>query len=859
MTRGADARTAPDVLPRVPGHDEEVGMRSRRHPARPVVALLAAGALTAASSAASPAVAPTAAPASTTGTHPHVPAPAYPLGTLLPEPVTDPDDASLRLGLAPHHDLARRLNALVATSDRVSTQVVGSSVEGRDLVLVTLTAPEGPDEAREQDRLRDRILVDPVRAARDQELRERYKVPVLITANLHGNEWEGTDAALRLVEEWATSDDPDVLQTLESTRVHLMVSANPDGRVGNSRRNAAGFDLNRDLLTVSQPETRALRDVVVRTQPAMVLDVHGYVNGPLVEPTTPPHGENYEYDLFLKHAWPNALGIEEAILELGLDDGDGVRPPQVPLRDWDEGWDDWPPIFLPQYAALHGAVAHTVEVPLRVNNASYDLPEEELRRRAAVNVDVARAAMGATLDYVRDHREELIADQVEIFRRGTAGEAQRPVPEGLFGVVGPEDVSVTEYPRAYVVPAGGRQRSAPAAARLVRHLLDHGVQVERAEAPVVVDGTTYPEGSWVVDLHQARRGVAHALLGQGTDLSDRVETMYDISGWSLGLLWGADVVPVRPGSGDGWDVPRAPVGTVPGQGQVAPSSRGWVLELADPADVRALGQLLSWEVGATLLPDGTVHLPVSAAWAVEQVADDHGVHLAGASAAQAEAAGTEEAAVLARPPVVGVAATAEERWVLTDMGLTVRPVGTDELNEGLDLSDLDTLYVSTGLALDQLDEEARAEVRSFLAEGGGLVARGAAANHLEDALDLLDVTVVAGPGDANGVVAVTDEDGPVAGDGPGHTFVYGPRWFTDLPDDVHVEQRFADDPLVSGHWRPGGTGPDAAAGEAVLVRGTTDSGGRVVLIGSEPLFRAHPLGQHAVVARALLWTGLLPP
>ncbi|MEG7677088.1 hypothetical protein U2060_15215, partial [Listeria monocytogenes] len=83
---------------------------------------------------------------------------------------------------------------------------------------------------------------------------------------------------------------------------------------------------------------------------------------------------------------------------------------------------------------------------------------------------------------------------------------------------------------------------------------------------------------------------------------------------------------------------------------------------------------------------------------------------------------------------------------------------TAALNDGLDLSDMDTLYVSTGLAMDQLDEEARAEVRSFLAEGGGLVARGAAANHLEDALDLLDVTVVAGPGDANGVVAVDDED-----------------------------------------------------------------------------------------------------
>lgn len=35
-------------------------------------------------------------------------------------------------------------------------------------------------------------------------------------------------------------------------------------------------------------------------QPAVMLDLHGYVNGTLVEPTTPPHGENTE-PLFRDH------------------------------------------------------------------------------------------------------------------------------------------------------------------------------------------------------------------------------------------------------------------------------------------------------------------------------------------------------------------------------------------------------------------------------------------------------------------------------------------------------------------------------------------------------------------------------
>jgi hypothetical protein len=75
-----------------------------------------------------------------------------------------------------------------------------------------------------------------------------------------------------------------------------------------------------------------------------------------------------------------------------------------------------------------------------------------------------------------------------------------------------------------------------------------------------------------------------------------------------------------------------------------------------------------------------------------------------------------------------------------------------------------------------------------------------------------------------------------------------------------VDQRYAADPVVSGHWRPsgqGGDGPESAAGQPVVVSGTSaDTGARTVLMGSEPLFRAHPKGQYATVARALIWAAL---
>ncbi|WP_151524946.1 M14 family zinc carboxypeptidase [Serinicoccus kebangsaanensis] len=783
-------------------------------------------------------------------THPGDGAP-YPRQQPLPEPPVDDTDAALRPGLTAYHDISRRLNAVMQTSDRVSAEVLTETGAGRDVVLVTLTAPESRGQARQQQRLRDLITDDPARAAEDRRLKRDYKLPVFINGNIHGNEFEGTDAALRLVEDYATSQDRAVRRLLERSRIHLVISMNPDGRHDNTRRNSAGFDLNRDFVTATQPETVAVRDALIGTQPVLMLDLHGYVNGTLVEPTTPPHGENYEYDLFIKHAYPNGLGMEEAINGLGYDEDDGVDPVQVPLRDWAEGWDDWPPIFTPQYAALHGAVAHTIEVPLRINNSSYDLPVEELQRRSAINTDIAHAAVTSTLEYAAAHRDELLADQIEIFRRGEAGEPQTPVEEGLFdGVIGPEDVYTTTYPRAYVIPVGDRQRSAPAAARLVEHLLANDVEVTRLTRRATLSGRSYPAGSYVVDMHQAKRGMAGTLLGPGSDISDRVDAMYDISGWSHALLWGADVVTVP--AGDPLRLRGRVVDEVDIDGSLPRSRTGWMLPMADPADVQAVSLLLEQGIPLELLDDGRVLVPRRYPWAAGNVVSRFGVEL---SAAPRRASG-EPLEASAR--VVGVAGSAEERWAFAEMGLAAREVSSEALNEGLDLSDLDALYVSSGLAWEDLEDGARAELQEFVADGGGLVGRGVAGTSLGTALGVIEATSVRGRGDANGVVRVrNDDESPVTSAATRHAFIYSPVWFTDLGEDVRVDQRLAEDPLASGHWRstPSGEGgPDAGAGQPVVVSDESDDS-RTVLLGTEPLFRAHPKGQYALVARALLWAG----
>ncbi|MBK1786411.1 peptidase M28 [Prauserella sp. ASG 168] len=767
----------------------------------------------------------------------------YPRRTELRVFPTDAGDKAVKLGLLPYHDLAPALNDLQARSDRVSAEVIGQSTLGRDLYLVTVTAPETPEQARQQDRWRERIENDPAAAAKDSRLARDYKAPVWINANIHGDEWEGTDGAMRVIEDLATTTDPAEVRLLDSTRVYFTVTNNPDGRVAGTRANAAGFDVNRDHITSTQPESKAVRDVVIGTQPLVMLDEHGYTGTTLIEPGTPPHGQNYEYDLYLKHAYENALGMEKAIAELGHPE---TARADIPFRDFPPGeWDDWPPIFTPMYAIYHGAVGHTVEVPLRVNRTEYDtLPVEELRRRSAINTDVAAATISAGIAYAEDNRRELIADQIEVFRRGWEGESQREIPDGYVPGFGEEDRYSAEFPRAYVIPAGTAQRSAPAAARLVDHLVANDVRVTRAKHAFRLSGRNHAAGSYVVDMRQPKRGLANVILADGKDISADVPRMYDISGWSHGLLWGATVDASR---SQAPKVRTTPVPAASPTGSVdAPRGKDLALRVVDGKDVQAVNFLAGQDIALHRRDDGTVLVPASARRQVETAAERFGVRFT--------RAGPGERGTPLPAPVVAASASADELFVLRELGFDVRPVSTQALEDGFDLTEVGTLFVSAGLSYTGLSDAARGRLDDFLADGG-VVTRGAAGATFNEEAGLLPVTTVAGRSDANGVVAVSGVQGVLGGAAPEHSFVYSPLWFTELGEGVVAEQRYGEgNPLVAGHWLPGddGNGPAQAAGEASVVSGV--AGARTVLFGTEPLFRGHPKGLYGHVAQALYWT-----
>jgi hypothetical protein len=801
--------------------------------------------------------------------------PGQPRNDVIEDVPVNPNDASIPIRVIPYHDIPPALRALQA-SERISVEIIGESVLGRDLHLAVATSPMTDAEWDEWQRLSDLRYDDPDAAIAAFEAGEYdgWKTPLLINNNIHGNEWEGTDASLAALDKLAFSDDPEVLEVLEEHVVAFVVTMNPDGRVAGTRGNTNGFDMNRDFVTVSQPEVRAVRDQMVRYSPLTMLDMHGYVWPTLIEPTTGPHGDNYEYDLYIPKALRNGLAMEARVVsDVGADlaawaaeTGPGGTipgnltypvPPRalIPYRDLDEGWDDWPPIFTPMYAMYHGSIGHTIEIPLGRPNNDPRWTTELRDRRAEINTRVGIAAIEANIDYATENQDDLLANQLEWFRRGVAGESARPIDDPLsLELACCEDneqananTFLQEYPRAYVIPVGSGQRDDAAAARLVQFMIDNDVVVYRAWRPFNLNGQNVAAGSYVVDMHQSKRGLANMLLEVGRDVTQEFNTMYDISAWSHGYLWGATVNRLAQGTLDA----RAlrPVAAASPTGSVAPGNlRTYGLVATSVAGIQAVNFLLDNGVAVSRTADGTFAVPGSARALVRQAAEQFGVAFTNLPPAQ-----SRDATAVSKLRV-GVSAPFDEVFALTRMGFDLTSVTHTGFNGGsYQFGDFDAFFVST-TAFNPLNLDAtqQAAFAQWLADGGTVVGRGSGGTTFNTRAGLLDVTFALGRGDANGIVAVeNDAASPITSRSLPSSFVTAPRYFTSVGAGVRVDQRLEDGAFfLAGHW----VGQEAAAGQAVVVSGQA-RGANVTLFGTEPLYRTHPEGLYEQVANALWWKG----
>jgi hypothetical protein len=157
--------------------------------------------------------------------------------------------------LTSYEELYQFVQGLDNLSDILKVEVIGKSVEGRNLYAFKFS---------------------------DSEFgKETSKIKVLIFAQQHGNEQSGKEGSLLLATELLKPENKYLFKKID---LALVPQLNPDGSERNVRHNANGMDLNRNHLILTEPETIALHKLFDKYFFEATMDVHEYY----------PYGETWQ-------------------------------------------------------------------------------------------------------------------------------------------------------------------------------------------------------------------------------------------------------------------------------------------------------------------------------------------------------------------------------------------------------------------------------------------------------------------------------------------------------------------------------------------------------------------------------------
>lgn len=403
-----------------------------------------------------------------------------------------------------------------AKTDRlVQIENIGKSAQGRDIKLGIISS----DQKSIDDYLsttNPQALTKPAEmlaALKNGNL--DYKLPVLIN-NTHADEQPAIDIITGLFKTFATKDQvsfkttaADGSEKLVTLKIQDLLkkfiflfdfTENPDGDVLNTRALANGLDPNRDTGYQANPETRTVAGLINKWNPIALYDIHGFVKEFLIEPATPPHDPNFEYDLLADLMLDNAHHMGRAGVA-----NSGYDKYIIPKLDWGDGWDDSFSGYTAVYSMYHGILGHTIEIP-EGNQESYK---------------AGYYAVLGGLDYLAKNPDKLMEMRLNFYLRGI-NKVEDPKAENEL--VGPDGQVVGRikkgqekfFPDYYVIPMGlDKDNDSQEAFNMIDYFKRNGVLVKELKE----DSGNYKKGDLVVDMAQAKRGYANHVLYKGSDES----------------------------------------------------------------------------------------------------------------------------------------------------------------------------------------------------------------------------------------------------------------------------------------------------------------------------------------------------
>ncbi len=822
---------------------------------------------------------------------------------------------------ASHDQLVRWFEVVAEFSDRVVLEPYARSHEQRPLFLAVVTHPD--NHAR-----LEQLRGAHVAAALSGDLDHDGPEVVWMGYSVHGNEPSGGNAAMLLAWHLAAGRGEDLERFLRETIVLIDPCLNPDGfqrfagwvnshrgreLVGDpasrehrevwpgGRTNHYWFDLNRDWLLLTHPESRGRVAAFHRWMPQVLTDFHemGTDSTYFFQPGIPSRRNPLTPEENVRLTERIADFHAEALDELGV------------LYYSEEDFDDFYYGKGSTYPDLHGGVGILFEQAssrghLQDNSfGGIDFPTT-IRNQLATSLSTLRAV-------------DALRDELDWQRRFYASAAQAASESPVAGYVFGERGDDPERVRA-----------------MARTLVRHGIEVLAGPIELTLEAGSgrerrfSQEHSFLVPGDQPQTRLVRALFETRTSWADN--TFYDVSTWHLPSAYGVDHEPLtRPLSdgpyerrGDAWtrvgqDDLQPPAGRLIGD---ADGGAAWVLDwrqagaaaaLADlleaglrarvatrPLTVARSGVLAELAPGAILVPLGVQdRTRPEVAALVADVAAARSVDfevLASGSTLRGIDLGSPEVRSLESPRpllVVGDRVSgyeAGEVWHQLDLrwGIGLSMVERDRLAD-LDLSDYTHLLLVSG-STSGLEPEDVERVAAWVREGGVVIASRDACGWA--ATELLEPRAEGSDdGDGGG-----DEPAPEAADAapverlryadhdrlqavdriagaifsveldPTHPLCFGfPRERVEVfrsssalldegDDPFAMPARYGDSPLVSGYASEANV--QRIAGTAAI-RAERLGDGAVVCLMDNPLFRGYWRGAERFYANALFFASVL--
>jgi len=416
----------------------------------------------------------------------------------------------------------RYLAAVDQASDRVQAHTLATSHQGRALRYALVGDPADVAAAvAAADLLRDPGTTP----AEADALAASAPAILWVAGNVHGGEESGTDASLRVLYELADRTDCAATTITDNTVVAILPTQNPDGRELDTRRNAYGFDMNRDWFARTQPETDGKLEALRQYPPVLFIDAH----------------EMGREDFFFP---PNADPIYHEITDESVDwinnlygasmqdefDRQGIPYFNYSVYDlFYMGYGD----TVPTTGFLGAGMTfekHSGDSTKKRVYEQYVAIWTSLSAAAADKVDVLS-------DWASSYRDAYAQGQAGFLEPNEVvqpdNEVQSPVP----------DLTVRHYFLRNDDPDKTDEVQA-----LVRRLQRMDVEVRQLTEPLAIPdytpygrsagATTLPAGTFWVPMAQAQKHWVQAMLNE--DTYTPFPYFYDVTAWSQPLLFNVD-------------------------------------------------------------------------------------------------------------------------------------------------------------------------------------------------------------------------------------------------------------------------------------------------------------------------------